>query len=154
MPIILFTITLIVAWYLLHTQYQKQPAANRSKWLWVRIFWIMSGVMLGASIIGRFNLFAALISFVVPVGAHYYFRLQAQTSKPNDQEPASTVQTEPMTEPFARELLNVSATATKEEIEIAYKSMIKKFHPDRGGNHYFAQQLNMARDTLMKKDTK
>lgn len=50
----------------------------------------------------------------------------------------------------AREILGVPADATKTEINKAYHALVQKVHPDKGGSHYFAQQLNKARDTLTK----
>ena len=39
---------------------------------------------------------------------------------------------------------------SKKDIEAAYKKLMKKLHPDHGGNDYFAQKLNEARDYLLK----
>lgn len=54
-----------------------------------------------------------------------------------------------MTEEQAREILGVSATATREEIVEAYKRLMGKVHPDKGGSNYFAKQLNEARSLLI-----
>jgi hypothetical protein len=56
-----------------------------------------------------------------------------------------------MTEEEAREILGVSANASEEEIQAAYKKLILKNHPDHGGSKYIAAKLNKAKDKLLKK---
>lgn len=56
----------------------------------------------------------------------------------------------PMTRTQALEVLGLSEGATSEQIETAYKTLMKKNHPDAGGTDYFARQLNQAREILMK----
>ena len=55
----------------------------------------------------------------------------------------------PMSEAEAREVLGVDATASREEIEAAYRDLIVKNHPDHGGTDWIAAQLNQARDILL-----
>jgi hypothetical protein len=51
----------------------------------------------------------------------------------------------------AREILNIQEGASEQEINDAYKSLMKKNHPDTGGSNYFANLLNVAKNTLLKK---
>lgn len=46
------------------------------------------------------------------------------------------------------ELLGVSPTASPEVIAAAYKAMMKRYHPDAGGNTEQAQRINNAYDVL------
>lgn len=50
----------------------------------------------------------------------------------------------------ARQVLNVSADASREEIIGAHRKLIQKFHPDRGGNDYLASRINAAKALLLK----
>ncbi|MFD1216509.1 MULTISPECIES: J domain-containing protein [Microbulbifer] len=50
----------------------------------------------------------------------------------------------------ARQVLSVSADATREEIIGAHRRLIQKFHPDRGGNDYLASRINAAKALLLK----
>ncbi len=54
-----------------------------------------------------------------------------------------------MTEAEARRLLGVGPNATPTEIRAAYGRLIRMNHPDAGGTHGLAAQLNAARDRLL-----
>jgi DnaJ-domain-containing protein 1 len=53
-----------------------------------------------------------------------------------------------MTERDAREMLGVDDQAGPEEIESAYRRLIRRVHPDLGGAAGLAAQLNAARSRL------
>lgn len=55
-----------------------------------------------------------------------------------------------MSEQQARDILGVEEAATQKEIIRAHKRLMQKLHPDRGGSDYLAQQINRARDKLLK----
>ncbi len=49
----------------------------------------------------------------------------------------------------ARQILGVGPSASREEIQAAYKRLIRLAHPDSGGTVGLAAQLNAARDRLL-----
>ena len=49
----------------------------------------------------------------------------------------------------ARQLLGVEPGASREEIEKAYKAMMKRVHPDTGGSDGLAAKVQEARDILL-----
>ena len=49
----------------------------------------------------------------------------------------------------AFEILGLEEGADRAAIEAAYRELIVKNHPDRGGTDWLAAQLNKARDTLL-----
>lgn len=55
-----------------------------------------------------------------------------------------------MAESDARSMLGVGPEASREEIEAAYRRLMQRAHPDRGGSAGLAAQLNAARDRLLK----
>jgi uncharacterized membrane protein len=63
--------------------------------------------------------------------------------------PAATAK-EPMSAAEARSTLGVGADATTEEIQAAYRRLMERVHPDKGGAAGLAAQLNAARDRLLK----
>ena len=49
----------------------------------------------------------------------------------------------------ARAILGVAEGASVEDIRAAYSRLIRRAHPDAGGTHGLAAQLNAARDRLL-----
>lgn len=55
-----------------------------------------------------------------------------------------------MTRKEAQAVLGTAEGASREEIQAAYKSLIRKVHPDSpGGSTYLATKLNQAKDVLL-----
>ncbi|MAV99216.1 MAG: hypothetical protein CML81_05375 [Rhodobiaceae bacterium] len=50
----------------------------------------------------------------------------------------------------AYEILGINKSASLEEIETAYKDLIRKNHPDNGGTEYLAKKINLAREYIIK----
>lgn len=55
-----------------------------------------------------------------------------------------------MTEQEACEILGVTTQASAKEVNKAYKSLMQKVHPDRGGSEYLARLAGEAKETLLK----
>jgi len=51
----------------------------------------------------------------------------------------------------AEQILGLSTNYTKKDVDLSYKRLMQKLHPDRGGNDYLASRVNIARDVLLKK---
>ncbi|AZL16450.1 hypothetical protein EF513_02855 [Rickettsiales endosymbiont of Stachyamoeba lipophora] len=43
-----------------------------------------------------------------------------------------------------------TSNPSRQEINNAYKQMMNKFHPDKGGSDYFAIKINQAKQILLK----
>lgn len=55
-----------------------------------------------------------------------------------------------MTLSEACNILNVSATSSKDKIRDQYKQLMMRNHPDNGGSTYIASKVNEAKDYLLK----
>jgi len=64
---------------------------------------------------------------------------------------ATVLNSAPMSESEARDILGVSPQATRDDIVHAHKKLIQKLHPDRGGSNYLAIKVNQARDYLLER---
>jgi hypothetical protein len=72
------------------------------------------------------------------------------TARVNPQR-KTTPAREPMSEAEARSILGVGPEATREEIQAAYRRLMERVHPDKGGAAGLAAQLNAARDRLLRR---
>ena len=76
-------------------------------------------------------------------------------NKPQDpprgayQAPANT---SAMNHDEALQVLGLKPGATEAEIKSAHKKLLKDFHPDAGGTDYLAAKINLAKDTLLKRN--
>ncbi len=58
---------------------------------------------------------------------------------------------EGMSRAEAASMLGVAETAGRDEVEAAYRRLIRRVHPDAGGAAGLAAQLNAARDVLLRR---
>ena len=148
----------LILWY----KISKTPADKRK----ILIFWSTVGVIIGTLVVlaatGRMHWLYALggtIAAFMPrvISALRYLPLinrfrQQYTQKggqQSGQQPTGRTNPGNMTVAQAREILGVSANATRDEIIKAHKRMMQKVHPDRGGSDFLAAQINQAKDTLL-----
>lgn len=57
----------------------------------------------------------------------------------------------PMTRAEALEILGVAEGASEDEIQAAYRRLMRAAHPDQGGSAWMAARLNAARDFLLRR---
>jgi hypothetical protein len=88
----------------------------------------------------------ALVSAAMAVGARKRRAASKGEAKPEVSAPLSA----DMTERDARAMLGVDDQAGPEEIEAAYRRLIRRVHPDLGGAAGLAAQLNAARARLQR----
>lgn len=78
------------------------------------------------------------------------YRQRTSTSQGGDGSASSNYQS--VSDPSIEEcrlMLGLPETFTQKEVDRAYKSLMQKLHPDRGGNDYLASRINRARDMLI-----
>ena len=63
----------------------------------------------------------------------------------------SNIQSDTMSIAEALQVLGIEGDPDEEGITNAYRKLMQKLHPDRGGNQYFAAKANQAREVLLKK---
>lgn len=92
---------------------------------------------------GRLGAALALFAAMMPFAAAYW-----RSRKESSQPPAPTFPD--MTTSEALSVLGLEAGASKTEIQVAYKKLMVKVHPDSEGSDWMAAKLNQARDILLK----
>ena len=71
------------------------------------------------------------------------------TARLNGPRPAAPPASSRMSVKEACSILGVGPDATEEEIEAAYRRLMRMAHPDKGGTTGLATQLNAARERLL-----
>jgi Ca2+/Na+ antiporter len=154
-------ILLIIVGLILPDKFRKKFTRNQ---------WILFAVvvlMLLLTLTGRLNVLTALGGMILALmsripnllkwwGVWSQIRQRQQTNQQNDQEKANTHQQRAasakgqMTREEALNILGLNEGATRKDVNLAYKRLIQKLHPDRGGSEALAAEVNQARDVLLK----
>lgn len=96
----------------------------------------------GAGLRGAWLVSLGLIAVAMIVGQSARPRSGARLDSDQGADGMSSAQ--------ARAILGVAEGASRDEIEAAYRRLIRRAHPDQGGTSGLAAQLNAARDRLTK----
>jgi predicted membrane protein len=84
---------------------------------------------------------------LIPVILITYFLYQVLT---NTDKKTKNITNNMMTMGEAIDILGVSQSYTKDEVEKMFRNKMKANHPDVGGSRYFAEKLIQAREFLLK----
>jgi|TARA_B110000444_G_C18827078_1_gene590949 hypothetical protein len=101
------------------------------------IFIAIMGLLVKFKVLGFFL-------YLLPYIMRNLGNLSKSYSKSKTNNPTS------MNEDEAYEILGLNPGDDLDKIEEAYRNLIKKNHPDRGGSEYIAKKINSARETLIK----
>jgi hypothetical protein len=102
----------------------------------------------------------ALVRYLLPIAARLFpvwfvartvSRARAGGNQPQTAHPSASAD---MTRSRALEVLNLPDTASREDVLLAHRELIKRVHPDRGGSSYLAAEVNRARDVLLSGSTR
>lgn len=97
------------------------------------------------SVTGRLPAALVLLVAVAPIALELYKKRPLSGSAPASSGNVSS-------EREALEILGLKEGASTEDIEKAYKKLMRKVHPDTEGSDWMAVKLNQARDLLLQKD--
>jgi len=128
----------IAVWALVRLGRQGE---RRGRAQWRVAATLFSAVMLGAGALLAFR--GAWLPAVGLIGAGLWLTLASR-------QRTVAPRAEAMSPAEARSLLGVSAAATPQEINAAWKRLMGRAHPDQGGTEGLASRLNAARDRLLK----
>ncbi len=109
----------------------------------------VSGLVFLLAITGRLPAFIGGIAALCPLvyslwESHKHVKREEKIYQDISNSPINVTSDE------AREILGVSENADRDEIEAAYKRLLKKIHPDSGGSAWMTRKLLAARDQLLK----
>lgn len=149
---IVFGALYLVRWFL--TTPAENVAASIRKSLWL----LLGLGLIFLALSGRLNIIFAFIGSAIPLIARHLpnvLRLLGivktiKTAQEKPQQPTAPA-SQQMSQKEARDILGLTADATKEQVLEAHKRLMQKLHPDKGGSAHLASQLNQAKATLLKK---
>ncbi len=145
MHILLAILAILITWYL----FKDKIKALKNKLSKTKIIFISLAIIVIYLISrGHVHPIAAAIVAVIPLIKKLliilrYLPILKYFSEKNKQKNNG------MSKKEAAEILNVKESATAEEIILAHKKAMQKYHPDKGGSDYMARKINSAKDKLL-----
>lgn len=139
MSLIWLVLAAIAVWALVRLGRQTE---GRGRGEWRVAATLFSAVMLAGGVLLAFR--GAWVPAVGLIGASVWLTVASrQRSVPPRGDGLS--------DKDARAILGVSADATVQDINAAWKRLMGRAHPDQGGTEGLASRLNAARDRLLKR---
>lgn len=112
-------------------------------------------LLMGLAVSGRIHwlgaLLGALLPLLQPLLAVLARELPEHLRRRNDRDDSARASTSDTTMSRAEALaiLGLDEGADRDAIVHAHRQLMQRLHPDRGGNHYLASQLNRAKAVLL-----
>ena len=112
--------------------------------------WRISATILSAALFAGAVLAASRGVWLAAIGMAGAGLWLAVQSRIRPAPPSRAPSAERLSEAEARSILGVSADATPESIQSAWRRLMARAHPDQGGTEGLAARVNAARDRLLK----
>ena len=136
-------VALLLAW-----MWSRSEALRRGGWRVAAGLFAVVMVVVGAAVSIRGEWWIGLplvgLALLSAAGGRINRRPRPAGSQPPRPEPEGMGLSE------ARSILGVEPSASSAEIRAAYKRLMQRAHPDKGGTAGLAAQLNAARDRLLR----
>ncbi|MEJ6790673.1 molecular chaperone DnaJ [Brevundimonas sp. BR2-1] len=139
MSLIWLALAAIAVWALVRLGRQSE---SRGRGQWRVAATLFSAVMLAGGVLLASK--GAWIPAVGLIGASLWLTVASR-------QRAVAPRSEAMSDTEARAILGVSADATVQDINAAWKRLMGRAHPDQGGTQGLASRLNAARDHLLRR---
>lgn len=114
------------------------------------VFIVLVGALFFMAVTGRLAAAIGLAVALLPIIREYWRLKQNKQGDEGNGTSGPPPHNSGMTRQEALELLDLDETASREDILQAYKTLVKKVHPDTKGSQGLTRKLNEARDVLLK----
>lgn len=95
---------------------------------------------------------ARLLILAIIIGLFIWLKRLRAVKRQQQNTPNQTVKSAAMSQADALDILGLQEPCSTEEIEQAYKKLMNRVHPDKGGTNYLANQINQAREILLREN--
>ena len=149
---LLLVVAALIALYMTLRWFSRAKLENAKRAITTLVITIGVVLLIILAATGRLHWLFAVVGAAVPIAmrlwrAYSAYRwLRGQQKKPAD-APAKVNETA-VTQAY--QTLGLKMGASKQEIIQAHRRLIRDAHPDRGGSDEIAQQLNAAKELLLK----
>lgn len=142
MPYLLLTLGLLIGVFGLY-RFFINAEVRQIKAFFLSVFAVAVCIALFVmAISGRLAAALGILVVLLPFAAPYLKKFRQEPQ--NAPAPASL-----MTRAEALEVLGLEAGTSEEDIQMTYKKLMMKVHPDTEGSDWMAAKLNQARDVLL-----
>ncbi|QTC89116.1 DnaJ domain-containing protein [Brevundimonas pondensis] len=141
MGLIWLGLAAVAVWALARLGRQTERA-RRGHWR-ISATILSSALFAGAVLAASRGVWLAAISLA---GGGLWLAVQSRVRSAAPRAPVA----ERLSEAEARAILGVSADATQQDIQAAWRRLMARAHPDQGGTEGLAARVNAARDRLLK----
>jgi DnaJ family protein C protein 19 len=152
MPYLLLVVGVLIGIYALMKFFSKANPEQVVNLLQAVFAIGLLGGCLFLALTGRIGPAIAIAGALIPMFVHFMFKKRRDAlggdaeNPPPDNQSLSGISSRQE----ALDILGLEGNVSDEEIDSAYKTLMKKLHPDQGGSDYLAQKLSAARDFLLK----
>ncbi|MFN3700146.1 MAG: DnaJ domain-containing protein [Alphaproteobacteria bacterium] len=150
MPYILLVIGLLIGVFALYRFFIRASVQEIKTFILAAITLTLCLALFVLSVTGRLPAAIAIVSAILPFAVAIYSNKAAKAARARAQQEGEA-SAKPMNRDEALNILGLKDGASAEEIESAYKKLMKKVHPDQEGSDWMAKKLNEARDFLVRK---
>jgi len=147
MPYILLVIGLILGLYGLYRFFLNADPHQMKAFFLVTVTVVICIALFFMAVTGRLPGALALLAALWPLGMGFKRYRQERTQ--NGTETPQGASAGAMSHAEALDILGLPEGASREDIEQAYKRLVKKLHPDQKGSAGLTKKLNEARKVLL-----
>ncbi len=141
MGLIWLALAAVAVWALVRLGRQTERA-RRGHWR-ISATILSTALFAGAVLAASRGVWLAAVGMA---GAGLWLAIQSRIRPAPSRAPVA----ERMSEAEARSILGVSADATTQDVQAAWRRLMARAHPDQGGTEGLAARVNAARDRLLK----
>lgn len=149
MPYLLLVIGLIFGIYALYRFFMSADIQQIKSLILAAMTMAVCAALFLMALTGRLPAAIALISALSPFIIAWYAKRKARRNASAAE--GASAPPKPMNRHEALDILGLKDGASEDEIKTAYKTLMKKVHPDAQGSGWMAEKLNEAKDFLLKK---